>query len=144
MGIEWLKSRSVKAEAHLRGFVAAVASRHMDYLHKALDDPLKYGPDREDLGYLTIVHDVKRNGTPGKLLTAPGQIEYFDSSGSIQICCTSIHSAGGENELRIVYDETRSPNASQKRRTLVIQAGQRIDRQMLLGDVYLACPNLLK
>lgn len=139
LGIEWLHLRHMRAKAHLSGFVAAVASRHMEYFKKALNDPLKYGPDNEELGYLAIVHDVKRKGTVGKLLTAPDRIEYSDSSGKVQIPCSSLHSASGENELHLAFDD-----AAQKRKTLDVQAAQRIDRQMILGDVYLACQQLMQ
>jgi hypothetical protein len=91
------------------------------------------------LGYLASVHSVKRNGAAGKLLTAPDRIEYSDSSGRFQIPCSSAHSASGQDDLRLAYDD-----ATQKRKTLAIQAAQRIDRQMLLGDVYLACPKLMQ
>jgi hypothetical protein len=139
MGIEYLQLRHTRAKAHLNGFVAAVASRHLEHLKMALEDPLKYGPDNEALGYLAIVHDVKRKGTVGKLLTAPDRIEYSDSSGKIQIPCSSVHSASGQDELHLAFDD-----ATQRRQTLAVQAAQRIDRQMLLGDVYLACPKLLQ
>lgn len=137
-GIEWLHLRHMRAKAHLSGFVAAVASRHMEYLKKALDDPLKYGPDNEELGYLAIIHDVKHKGSVGKLLTAPDRVQYSDSSSRVQIPCSSVHSASGEDELHLAFDD-----ATQKRKTLAVQAAQRIDRQMLLGDVYLACPQLM-
>jgi hypothetical protein len=137
--IEWLHLRHMRAKAHLNGFVAAVASRHLEYLKRALDDPLKYGPDNEELGYLATVHDVKRKGTVGKLLTTPDRIEYSDSSGKVQIPCSSVHTASGEDELHLAFDD-----ATQKRKILAVQAAQRIDRQMLLGDVYLACPQLMQ
>ena len=139
MGFEWFDLRRKRAQAHLSGFVAAVASRHMEYLKKALDAPLQYGPDNEELGYLAIVHDVKRKGNVGKLLTAPGRIEYSDPSGKIQIPCSSVHGASGQDELHLTFDD-----AAQKRKTLAVQAAQRIDRQMLLGDVYLACQQLMQ
>lgn len=138
-GIEWLHIRRMRAKAHLSGFVAAVASRHMEYLKRALDNPLKYGPDNEEMGYLAIVHDVKGKGTMGKLLTAPNRIEYSDSSGKVQIPCSSVRSASGDDELHLTFDD-----ATKKRKTLTVQAAQRIDRQMLLGDVYLACSELMQ
>lgn len=139
LGVEWLRLRRMRTQAHLSGFVAAVASRHMEYLKRALEDPLKYGPDDEEFGYLSIVHGVKRRGVVGKLRTAPDRIEYSDSSGTVQIPCSSVRSASGQDELRLAFDD-----ATKKRQTLVVQAAQRMERQMLLGDLYLSCPQLMQ
>ena len=139
MAIEWLQYRHLKAKAHLTGFVAAVASRHLEYLRTALNNPLEHPPDREELGYLAIVHTVKHHSATGTLVTVPDRIEYSDSLDHIRIPCDAIKGAHGDSELHLVYHD-----ATTTKRILVVQAAQRLDRQMLLGDIYLACPNLLQ
>lgn len=138
MGIEWLAQRRLKAKLHRNQLAVAAASGRMEYLGKALEDPLKHAPDNLDSGYLAIVQDVKRNKDRGKLLTAPDRIEYSDRSGVVKISCSSLRGASGGKELHLVYQES----ATQPKQHLDVQAIQKSDRETLLGNVYLACPEL--
>ena len=142
MGIQLLWSWHLKRKAHRNDVAAVAASARMQYLGKALEDPLNYAPDAPDLPYLAIVKDVKRKKNEGKLLTAPDRIEYSDSSGKVNITCATLLGASGSNKLHLKYAEQWPGKRKPRRKSLVVQAMQKSDRKTLLGEVYLACPKL--
>lgn len=118
----------------------------MEYLGKALEDPLKYPPDKADADYLTIVRKVERNKVSGELTTSPDHVGYKDPSSSIQISCSSLRGVSPSKsksglQLHIKYWNRGSGIAKPQARTLVVRDLQD-DGGGLLGNVYLACPQL--
>jgi hypothetical protein len=142
MGVEFLVYRHLKAKAHRNELAGTAASIRMQYLGKALEDPLKYPPDSADIGYLAIVQDVRRNKASGKLTTAPDRIEYSDPSISVHLSCSSLLGASGAKQLHLVYAEQQSGAPRPQKKSLVIKAVSKSDGEMLLANVYLACPKL--
>src|ERR1017187_4185857 len=88
-----VESESPEKESAEEQSCTEAASERMKYLGLALNDPMKYPPANSELRYLAIVHDVLRNKSEGKLLTARDHIEYSDASSRMQFSCSEVTGA---------------------------------------------------
>jgi hypothetical protein len=140
-GIELLVAHRLKVKAHRHQLAVQAASLRMQYLGDLLQDPAS--PLRTSLqpDYLTMERDVRRKKSHGDFLTAPGRIEYSDSSGVLRLSCSDVKRAKGEKHLTVEY-VLKTVGKKKKIRSLVLTAARKSERAYLLGDVYLACPAL--
>jgi hypothetical protein len=138
-GVEWLVAHQLKVKAHRHQLAVQAASLRMQYLGDLLQDPAS--PLRTSLqpDYLTMQRDVFRKKSHGEFVTAPGWIEYSDSSGALRLSCSDVKKAKGEKHLTVDY-VSKTLGKKKKIRSFVLTAAKKSERAYLLGDVYLACP----
>ena len=141
-GIEMLIAHRLKVKAHRHQLAFQAASLRMQYLGDLLEDPAS--PLRTSLqpDYLTMQRDVRRKKSHGEFVTAPGWIQYSDSSGALRLPCSDVKKAKGEKHLTVDYVSKTAGKKKQKIRSFVLTATTKSERGYLLGDVYLACPAL--
>jgi hypothetical protein len=145
MAIEGIMAARLKAKAYRNELAGEAASLRMQYLGKALEDPLKYPPDTADADYLTILKTVRHKKNEGKLITAPNRLEYSDREKAVSMSCATLRHASGKKQLRLTYlSEAKAGKRKPRQQSLVVKAVHKNERTMLLADVYLACPRLTK
>ena len=143
MGIEILRSNHLKTKARKNELAAHSAEMQIDYLGKAMEEPLKYPPANDSKGYAAIARAVMRDKSEGKLITAPDSIEYQDPAGVKEhISCSSLTSASEGSHVHLQYTVDLAGDHKLQRKSLDARSVPESDQDLIMGNVYLACPKL--